>query len=149
MKYERAREAGLNSWRSKLIITREKMEKLMPAFTLHSEGKVSICYALRTFSHLLCHLMSRASSVKNVTSYRIYDPDPNLDKFGDIWHCRVHTGSATESALELVQFAVGSRTGMWCRHTRSHPKRSFKKLETLPPHVHRLKCPGVEVWRGD
>jgi hypothetical protein len=25
------------------------------------------------------------------------------------------------------------------------PKRSFKKRETLPPHVHMLKCRGAEV----
>jgi len=84
----------------------------MTAFRLYSEGKVRLCYTLRTFPNLLCHLMSRGSSVKNVTSYRIYDPGPKLDKFGDIWHYRVHIGSGTESALKVVQFAVGSRTGI-------------------------------------
>jgi len=56
--------------------------------------------------------MTRDSSVKNVTSYRIFDAGPNLDKFGDIWHYRVHTGSGTESTLKVVKFVVGGRTGI-------------------------------------
>jgi len=117
----------------------------MTAFRLHSEGKFR--YVTHYGHSLNCCviLWVGGSSVKNVTSYRIYDPGLNVDKFGDIWHYRFYTGSGTESALKVVQFAVGSRTGIWCRHPRSHPKQSFKKRDTLPPRVHMLKCPGAEV----
>jgi hypothetical protein len=98
-----------NSWRFKCTITCEKMEKLMTAFRLHSERKRPICYTLRTFPNLLCRLMFRDSSVENVSSHRIYDLVPNLDKFGDILFYRVHTGSGIQISVEVGTFCRGQQ----------------------------------------
>lgn len=76
----------------------------------------------------------------------IDDLDSNLDRFSDILHYRLHTGSVAEPAPQLVRFPLGMRTGMRCGH--SFPSSTkFKKRGTLPPH---LMCPNVPASKyGD
>jgi hypothetical protein len=45
----------INSWRSKYIITHQKLKKLVTAVRLHSKRREPTCYTLRTFPKLLYH----------------------------------------------------------------------------------------------